>query len=195
MQIDSNDISVSLYATDKPRWMMDSGTIHHIMPYRSDFTDYTPIKGTVRLGDKSTVDQTGTGTVIFNNPQDNKISLSNVLYVPSVHMRFLSTGTIADKRATILFDHKGFEVNIDQKCVAKGYQEDKLYWLDTLIISLNAHIAGAAASLHIWHQRIGHMSHAAIEKHGPKALKGLDLKRSAVEVSSICAGCKMGKSM
>jgi len=41
---------------------------------------------------------------------------------------------------------------------------------------------------------MGHMLHAAIEKHGPKALKGLDLKGSAVEVPSICAGCKMGKS-
>ena len=123
-----------------------SGTTHHITPHKSDFTDYTPIKGTVHLGDKSTVDQTGTGTVIFNNPQDHKISLSNVLHIPSVHTRFLSTGTITDKRATILFDHKGFEVNTNQKCVAKGYQEDKLYWLDTPIISLNAHIAGAVTN-------------------------------------------------
>lgn len=37
---DNDDISVSLYATDKPCWMMDSGATHHITPHRSDFKDY-----------------------------------------------------------------------------------------------------------------------------------------------------------
>src|SRR5260221_9392417 len=88
-EVDENDITFSLYAADKPRWMMDSGATHHITPHRSDFISYTPIKGTVHLGDKSTTDQTGVGTVVFRSPQDHKISLSNVLHVPSVRMRFL----------------------------------------------------------------------------------------------------------
>ena len=100
---------------------MDSGTMHHITPHRSDFTDYTPVKGSIHLRDKSTTDQIGIGTVIFKSPQGYKILLSNVLYVPSVHTHFLSTGTISDKNATILFDQKGFTINIDQNCVAKGY--------------------------------------------------------------------------
>ena len=166
--------------------MMDGGAMHHIMPHRSDFTDYTPVKGSILLGDKSTTDQISIGTINFKSPQGHKILLSNVLHVPSVHMCFLSTGMISDKNTMILFDQKGFTINIDQNCVAKGYQEDKLYWLDTLIASLNAYIGGAAASLHTWHQHMGHMSHAAIEKHGPKALKGLDLKESTVETPSIC---------
>ena len=191
---DDNDITFFLYAANKIRWMMDSGATHHITPHRSDFTDYTPIKGSIRLGDKSTADQIGIGTVIFRSPQNHKISLSNVLHVPSVHTRFLSTGAIADKNAKILFDKMDFTINIDQKCVAKGYREEKLYWLDTPIISLNAHIKSDATSLHIWHQRMGHMSHAAIERHGPTALKGLDLIESTVKAPSICAGCEMGKS-
>ena len=146
---------------------MDSGTTHHITPHQSDFTDYTPIKGSICLGDKSTADHIGIGTVIFRSPQNHKFSLSNVLHVPSVHMCFLSTGAIADKNAKILFDKMDFTINIDQKCVTKGYREEKLYWLDTPIISLNAHIKGDATSLHTWHQHMGHMSHAAIERHGP----------------------------
>ena len=34
-----------------------------------------------------------------------------------------------------------------------------------------------------------------IEKYGPTALKGLDLKGSAITVPSTCTGCEMGKSM
>jgi len=191
-EVDDNDIAFSLYAADKPRWMMDSGATHHITPHRSDFIDYTPIKGTVRLGDKSTTDQTGVGTVVFRSPQDHKISLSNVLHVPSVRTRFLSTGAIADKNAQILFDHKGFTVTINNQCVATGYREEKLYWVDTPIESLNAHTV--ATSLHTWHQRMGHMSHAALKSHGPTALKGLDLLKSDLATPSVCAGCEMGKS-
>ena len=171
---------------------MDSGAMHHITPHRSDFKTYSPIKGTVRLGDKSTTDQIGAGAVVLKTPQDHKISLSNVLHVPSVRTRFLSTGAIADKNAQILFDHKGFTVTIDNQCVATGYREDKLYWVDGPTVSLNAHTV--ATTLHIWHQRMGHMSHAALKAHGPAALKGLDLTKSDLAMPSICNGCEMGKS-
>ena len=75
------------------------------------------------------------GLVIFRSPQGHKIMLSNVLHVLSVCTCFLSTSTMTNKEATITFDQGGFEISIDQKCVTKGYQEDKLYWLwlDTLI--------------------------------------------------------------
>jgi hypothetical protein len=41
---------------------------------------------------------------------------------------------------------------------------------------------------------MGHMSYDALEKHGPKALKGMILDRSDRETPSVCAGCKIGKS-
>jgi hypothetical protein len=42
-----NDIGVVLYSAAKPQWMMDSSVTHHIILYRSDFRDYTSIKGTI----------------------------------------------------------------------------------------------------------------------------------------------------
>jgi hypothetical protein len=98
LEVEDNDITVSLYAAAKQRWMIDSGTTHHITPHRSDFTDYNLIKGSVCLGDKSTADQIGIGTIVFRSPEGQRISLSNVLHVPSVHTRFLSTGAITDKK-------------------------------------------------------------------------------------------------
>ena len=128
---------------------MDSGVMHHITPHRSDFKTYAPIKGTVCLRDTSSTDQIGVGAVVLNTPQDHKISLSNVLHVPSVRTRFLSTGAIADKNAEILFNRKGFTVTLDNQCVAMGYRENKLYWIDAPTVSLHAH--SVATSLHIWH--------------------------------------------
>ena len=113
-EVDDSNISVSLYAADKPQWMMDSGTSHHITPHRSDFKDYIPSKGIVCLGNKSKVDQIGVGTAVFKSSDNTEISLSNVLHVPDIHLRFLSTGAICDKKAKILFDNKGFQILMDQ---------------------------------------------------------------------------------
>jgi hypothetical protein len=50
------------------------------------------------------------------------------------------------------------------------------------------------ATLHTWHQRMGHMSHSALEKYGPSALKGMDLDPSDKAIPGICAGFESGKS-
>jgi hypothetical protein len=92
MEVEDNEITVSLYTAAKQRWMLDSGMTHHITPYRSDFTDYTPIKGTIHLGDKSTTDQIGVGSVIFQSSQGQKILLSNILYTTiSTHYKRLQS--------------------------------------------------------------------------------------------------------
>ena len=191
----NDDLTAALYAAEaKSRWMMDSGATHHITPCRSDFKDYSLTKGTIRLGDKSTVDQVGVGSVVFKSPQGYEITLSNVLHVPAVKTRFISTRALAQKGASVTFDNRAFKIVHKERCVAVGYLEDNLYWLDATGSSLNAHIGGAATSLHTWHQRMGHMSHDALKSHGPAAVKGMDLGSSTMNIPTTCHGCELGKS-
>jgi hypothetical protein len=125
-------------------WMMDSGATHHISPHRSDFKDYTPCKGSVHLGDKSTIDQVGVGSVIFTTSLGAPITLSNVLHIPQVKTQFLSTCALAQKGAEVSFTQSSFKIVVNQRRVAEGYLEDNLYWLDASSIGLNAHIKSAA---------------------------------------------------
>ena len=190
----NDDLSAALYAADaRPRWMMDSGAMHHITPCRSDFKDYSLVNGTIRLGDKSTVDQIGVGTVIFKSPQGYQITLSNVLHVPAVKTRFMSTCALMQKGASVTFDKEAFKIVHNGRCIAIGYLENNLFWLDATGSSLNAHI-GNAISLHTWHRRMGHMSHAALKAHGPSAVKGMDLGSSTMDIPTVCHGCELGKS-
>src|SRR5258707_5012850 len=127
----NDDLTAALYAADaKPCWMMDSGATHHITPCQSDFKDYSLVKGTICLGDKSTVDQIGVGTIVFKSPQGYKITLSNVLHVPAVKMRFMSTCALTQKGASVTFDQRAFKIVHKKCCVATGYLKDNLYWLD-----------------------------------------------------------------
>ena len=79
--------------------MLDSGATHHITPLRSDFHTYTRALGTIKIGDKSLIKQEGVRSVIIKSPQGVTITLSNVLYVPGVDIRFMSVRALADKGA------------------------------------------------------------------------------------------------
>ena len=41
---------------------------------------------------------------------------------------------------------------------------------------------------------MGHVSHNALKSHGPSALQGLDLSGAGMAISTLCHGCKTGKS-
>jgi hypothetical protein len=188
----NDNVGVALYTAERVRWMMDSGATHHITPHRSDFKDYTLCKGSVRLGDKSTIDQVGVSSVVFTTSLGTPITLSNVLHIPQVKTRFMSTRALAQKGAEVSFTQSSFKIVVNQCRVAEGYLEDNLYWLDASSIGLNAHVK-SAATLDTWHQRMGHMSHAALKSYGPSALTGMDLD-SSTTAPTVCCGCEVGKS-
>ncbi len=165
---------VALYAAKHNQWMLDSGATHHMTPFKSDFTTYTQCNGTVKLGDVSSTSQIGVGTVIFKSCQGIKISLSNVLHVPNIATRYLSTQELMEKGAQISMDKGAVRILVNGKCVASGYTEGCLLWIDVAEMSLHTHIK-SEVSLHTWHLRMGHMSHNALKYHGPTAVTGMDL--------------------
>jgi hypothetical protein len=105
---DNEQLAVGLYSVQSVRWMMDSGATHHMSPFKSDFADYSHCNGSVCLGDKSTVDQVGTGSVIFKTSQGTQLTLTNVLHIPQLKMHFLSTRTLVQKGATVTFAQGSF---------------------------------------------------------------------------------------
>src|SRR6266702_5834640 len=190
----NDELNVALYAAASVRWMMDSGATHHMSPHRSDFVDYSQCHGTVRLGEKSTVDQVGVRSVVVKTSRGTQITLANVLHIPEIKTRFLSTCALVQRGATVLFDQGSFKIAVNQHCIASGYLEHNLYWLDASMPALNVYMWSAATPLHIWHQRMGHMSHMALKAHGPSATTGMDIDASAMAIPNACHGCEVGKS-
>jgi len=117
-----------------------------------------------------------------------------VLHVSAVKTCFMSTCALAQKGASITFDDRAFKIIHKGCCIAIGYLANNLYWLNAADSCLNAHIGSTTISLQIWHQHIGHMSHAVLKAHGPSAVKGIDSGSSIINTPSICHRCKLGKS-
>ena len=146
-EVNDDELAVGLYTVQSTHWMMDSGATHHMSPFLSDFVDYSPCNGSVRLGDKSTVDQVGAGSVVFKTSQGTQLTLANVLHIPQIKTCFLSTCDLVQKGATVVFDQGSFKIHVNKQCIGTGYLEHNLYWLDASLPSLNAHTWGASPSL------------------------------------------------
>jgi len=71
-------------------------------------TDHAAVtKGAVRLGDKSTVAQEGVSSVTIKTSEGYTITLSNVLHVPMINMRFISVSALEIKGSEIIFASRG----------------------------------------------------------------------------------------
>ena len=83
------------------------------------------------LGDKLTVDQVGVGSVVLNTSSGTQLTLTNVLHIPKLKTHFLLMCALVEQGASVVFNQSPFKVAVNQHCIASGYLENDLYWLDS----------------------------------------------------------------
>jgi hypothetical protein len=189
---DNDDLTISLYAAARSRWMVDSGATHHITPHRSDFTQWTPAKGSVSLGGHAEISQIGTGTVAIRPSGGDKIlHLHNVMHVPDAGARYFSVSALMQKGGQLTFKDNTLTISIRGQQIAKGYQEGNLFYIDTSNATLHA-ISNAPTPLDLWHARMGHMSFQALKRY-KDSVKGINLDSSIHLDDAPCPGCELGK--
>ena len=84
------------------------------------------------------------------------------------------TRALTQKGASVAFTDRAFKISHKERCIAVGYLEDNLYWLDAASSSLSTHTGNATTSLHTWNQHMGHMSYVVLKAHSPSAVKGMN---------------------
>jgi len=130
-----------------------------------DFED-APNGKHVYMGNAATAGVMGKGKVLLKFTSKKSLCLNNVLYVPSLRTNLLSSS---------LLDIAGFEVN--QKAgkivilrngvfVGKGYRSGGLFVLNVAsdVVNGNASSVYIAESVDLWHDRLGHINYASINK-------------------------------
>ncbi|KAJ7538885.1 hypothetical protein O6H91_11G067400 [Diphasiastrum complanatum] len=95
-------------------WYIDSGATQHMTPHREWFTQFedSGVNAHVKLGDNSSYDIKGRGTVRVHLPSGDIGEIKNVLYVPSLKKNLLSVSAITKQNMKVDYD--------DQKCLIKN---------------------------------------------------------------------------
>ena len=176
------------------KWVIDSGCSYHMTSRRDWFDTFEEVtSGRVALGDDSTVDVQGVGSVKIKVYGGTVKVLNNVRYVPKLKRNLLSTGTL-DRLG---FDHAGGKGKTrfykDGKLALQGTLSGSLYLLDgeTVVAgeSNNVQVKKSSDETDLWHRRLGHMS---LKNLQILARKGILDKRKISEMS-FCENCVMGK--
>ncbi|KAJ9506620.1 hypothetical protein QJQ45_003854 [Haematococcus lacustris] len=93
-----------------PRWVIDSGANRHIMPWRSNLSDYHAFDPPIQLqlgGQGSSIDVLGEGTTYLTNSEGEQWAVSGVLHAPAAAYCYLSVSELTRAGVTLRFhgDH------------------------------------------------------------------------------------------
>jgi len=166
-------------------WPVHSAVSAHMCWMRACFDDYQKTTGrSVTMGDKGSVATAGVGTVVLNvivHDKTRKIKLERVLHVPTMGFNPMSVGMMEERGAEVAFKGCQTIIKMNEKTAACGTRKNGLYHLDMAPLSDIA----AVASLQLWHERLGHVNVAGVER----MIKNKDidgLKCSSMAVKDVC---------
>lgn len=177
------------HQTQSNLWIIDTGATNHMTGASNLFTSYTPSSGKdkVRVADGSMSPIIGRGTIRCTKT----LSLSPVLHVPKFPVNLLSISSITKSlNCKCWFDPTccAFQELGTGRLLGTGTMHDGLYYLDEGgdEIAL-ATCMSPSQELLLYHQRLGHLSFAALSRIYPSLFK------LCPRDSLVCDACELAK--
>ncbi|XP_022156810.1 uncharacterized protein LOC111023645 [Momordica charantia] len=136
---------------NKSDWILDTGVSRHFCSNRDLFHDFHDSADDeyVFMGNSATVGVLGKGNVLLKLTSGKTLSLSNVLYVPSLHRNLVSGGLLNRAGLRIVFEADKVIITKNGGFVGKVYLVDGLFVLNTTSNEINSSSAYIVESLDV----------------------------------------------
>jgi transposase InsO family protein len=182
-------------------WLMATAAADHMTPWASDFKTYTPYENptnTVVLADgKTRLKVLGIGTVRRHvNIQNGytSIRMDDVLHVDGIDKRFVSVPRLSRHGFNVSFTNTGAKIwKLPIDFCSMGVRSDLWYWQmypknpDSVQLDVIDPLP-----IKIWHERMGHLDWAAINKARNLNSPLIGIKLDDSEPCDFCEGCVTG---
>ena len=190
-------VCVALNVEEKDVWIVDSGATDHVTHHDEWFVSFerfmSPVK--IHIGDKSTMDAIGKGSIKFEALVDEKWTscrMENVLYVPTARRNLFSVTSALDKGMSFASSKSRCKFMKDGTVKAQGVRTGQLFKMmiriklpdNPCVSEVNV---SSKDSLHIWHEKLGHQN----KRHVKELLKGHGI--DVVDDNQFCGACVEGK--
>ncbi|XP_074288382.1 uncharacterized protein LOC141613544 [Silene latifolia] len=156
--VSTNSVLTSDRLSGMCSWIIDTGASNHVTGDLSCLTDcYTIMARPVGLPNGQRVESTLMGSAFINS----SLTLTQVLYVPSLTCNLLSVSQLASTRDFIFEFAKSSCLIQDRSLkttIGVGELRDGLYWIRACSVSAGIHQVSASGSRDLWHRRLGHPS-------------------------------------
>lgn len=190
-------LAVNLRQSDE--WCFDSGATSHMCRERDMFSNFNEAReGKVRLGDETTVDIKGEGSVrliVLDKNGERYVRLENVLYVPELNSNLLSVSKITAKGLKVIFGSSTAQVkNKNGEVILIAKKRGNLYFVYAKSNQENSVATCVAENCEInkWHRRFGHLNEHDLQ-HLMKNNMVLGVKFKENEKMNVCETCIEGK--
>lgn len=165
----SHDFALRITSSSQPictdtDWSIDSGASSHMTGRKDLLHDFQQDRTRkVTLADGTEIDSVGKGTVVFTakkNGELNRLTATDVLYIPSMVDNLISVSKLTDKGMDVNFSgelcavHQDGHFVFDGKKVAGAYKMRADVVLPTTEKTSKAQEEEAAG----WHRRMGHLN-------------------------------------
>ncbi|KAL2252641.1 UNVERIFIED_CONTAM: Retrovirus-related Pol polyprotein from transposon TNT 1-94 [Sesamum indicum] len=148
-------------------WLIDTGANVHVCADKSLFVSYQAISGrTVSMGNSSTAEVLGIGSVDLKFPSGRILSLKRVHHVPTVRRNIISGSVIVREGYELVFKFNKVVIQQFGIFVGKGYLDDGLFKVrvDNNKIDVSDSIILNVESSTLWHSRLGHLNFNSIKR-------------------------------
>jgi transposase InsO family protein len=198
--------SACLGVSQSARWLLDTGCNRHICNEIHSIVDINTVDSgrSIKLGDDSTVPVKSSGTA-FIKLGSNIANMSDTLFVPDMGKNLLSIGISTSRGLKFYFDGESCEIysSISNKPAGTKLctipKENNLYYLNGASPfeahnEANFSQVSTKVSKRLWHERLRHGNHKAIQKLIDGAARGITVSNDKHEdLERPCEGCIFGK--
>lgn len=173
--------------------------------------DPKPYSGLVHTAGKEALPIKAKGDVLIWT-ESGEISISNVLFVPSINVKLFSTMAVTDEGARVTLDYNGGNIIMDDGTMVKITKNRDNHWLELAGTTWRAMLTVKSPQLfdgvqeeleeakpkpkmpfgQLWHERFGHPGRDKTNKLLElfKGAPGLDLNKHSSEACSSCHQAK-----
>lgn len=182
--------------SENDAWYNDSGATEHMSNRIEWFYDYTPLAEhrPVKLGNGEYVYGIGVGKInveVFDGNKWIQKHLSDVLFVPKLHMNLFLQGKCCDKGYEYVANSNQCRFQRDGSVVAMGVRQSTLYKMLIRVKAASvacASVVVSGESIQVWHERLAHQNVAHVRRF---------LKRNGIDFiddsNFQCVSCVLGK--
>lgn len=173
-------------------WCLDSGATSHMCCDKSMFTLFAENKATIMLAADKFVESPGIGTVTFKT-EYSQIEMREVLYVPTLHMNFLSINKAAQNGNSTSFDaEEALIKNKQGKIMLRAMLKNNLYVYTMPPETSAVYMLNDISLATKWHNRFGHLNFQSLKQISEKNLvHGFKIDNMPTEIN--CDTCNQAK--
>ena len=183
----------------RDEWVLDSGATDHMTNRREWLLDYTELKTpiVVRIGNGTAISAIGKGRInvlCFVNDRWQQNHMTDVLYVPKMHVNLFSLSTALDKGLQFISDESKCQLLRNGTTLAVGVRDSKLFKLLIKVESFDVNDVTANIAekrkdtLQLWHEKLAHQNINQV-RH---VLRDLQIPFDD-DKEFFCEGCMYGK--